>query len=71
MNRIEDHVLAIMAAWMTRDDLATAADDHLSDIAPDPDVAVAIGDRHRVIVGLVAHQCLGADPSGGLIAGIE
>ena len=56
---------------VTRDHLTTTANDHLSDIAADPDVAVTVGDRHRVIIGLVAHQCLGADSSGGLITGIE
>ena len=80
MDRVEDHVLTIMAAWMPCDDLAAAADHDLIDVmsetclwhdATDPDVTVAVGDRHRVIVGLVAHQRLGADPSGGLITGIE
>ena len=71
MDRIEDHVLALIAAGMTCDDVATAADHHRVDIAPDPDVAMAVGDRDRVVVGLVAHQRLGADPSSGLVAGIE
>ena len=32
---------------------------------------MAAGDRHRVVVGLVAHQRLRADPSRGLVAGVE
>jgi hypothetical protein len=50
MDRIEDHVLAVVAAQMACDDLATAADHDRVDIAPDPDVAMAVGDRHRVVV---------------------
>jgi len=71
VDRIEDHVLAIMAAGMACDHLAAGTDYDRVDIAPDPDVTVAVGDGHRVIVGLVAHQRLGANPSGGLIAGIK
>ena len=71
VDRIEDHVLAVVAPGMAGDDLAAAADHHLVDVAPDPDVAVAIGDRHRVVVGLVAHQRLRTDPPRGLVAGVE
>ena len=71
VHRIEDHVLAVVAPGMAGDDLAAAADHHLVDVAADPDVAVAVGDRHRVVVGLVAHQRLRADPPGGLVAGVE
>ena len=41
------------------------------DIAPDPDILVAVCNRHRVVVGLVAHQRLRRDPAVVLIAGIE
>ena len=68
---IEDHVLAVVAPGVARDDLTAAADHHLVDVAPDPDVAVPIGDRHRVVVGLVTHQRLRADPPGRLVAGVE
>ena len=57
--------------WVACNDFATAADHDLIDIAPDPDVAVAVNDRHRVIVGLVAHQGLRTDAAGALIAGVE
>ena len=49
VDRIEDHVLAFRTAGMACDDLATAADHDLVDVAPDPDVAVAAGDGHRVV----------------------
>ena len=62
VDRIEDHVLAVVAAWMARDDLAAAADHDRVDIAADPHLTVAISDRDRVVVGLVAHQRLRADP---------
>ena len=71
MDRIEDHVLAAVAPGMAGNDLAAAADDHPVDVAPDPDVAVAVGDGHRVVVGLVAHQRLGTHPAGRLVAGLE
>lgn len=71
MHLIEDHVLSVVAARVARDEFANAADHDLVDIAPDPDVTVAAGNQHRIIVGPVAHQCLGADASGGLVAGIE
>jgi len=50
MDRIEDGVLARVTAWVPGDHFATAADNHLVDIAADPDIMVAIGDRDRVIV---------------------
>jgi len=71
VHRIEDHVFAVVASGMACDDLTTATDHDLSDIAPDPDVTVAVGDWHRVIIRLVAHQRLRTDPSGCLITGIE
>jgi len=71
VDRIEDHVLPAVAARMARDDIAAAADHDHIDIAADPDVAMAVGDRDRVVVGLVAHQRLGAGPPRGLIAGVE
>ena len=45
MDRIEDHILAVVAAWVPCDDLAAAANHDRADIAPDPDIAVATGDR--------------------------
>src|SRR5690606_19351063 len=52
-------------------DLAPAADHHLVDIGPDPDILMAEGNRHRVVVGLVAHQTLGRDAATVLVTGVE
>ena len=71
MHRVKDHILAVVTTRMAGDDPATAADHDLVDIAPQPDIAVAISDRHGIIVGLVAHQCLRTDPPARLVAGIE
>src|SRR5271154_2113318 len=58
MDRVEDHVLAVITPWMAGDDLPAAADHDLIDIAPYPDIAMAVGDGHRIIVGLIANQRL-------------
>ena len=50
MDWIEDGVLARIAAWVLGDHLPTATDHDLVDIAADPDILMAIGDRDRVIV---------------------
>jgi len=50
VDRIEDGVLARVTAWVPGDHLATATDHDLVDIAADPDIVMAIGDRDRVIV---------------------
>lgn len=71
MDGVKDHVLALVAAGMAGDDLATTADHNLVHIAPHPDIKVAIGDGHQIIVGLVAHQRLRTHPPARLIAGIK
>ena len=71
VDRVEDDVFPIPAPRMASNDLATAADHHLVDIAPHPDVLMTLGDRHGIVVGLVAHQGLGRYAGAGLIAGIE
>lgn len=40
MDRIEDHVFAVIAAGMPRNDLAATADNHLADKGADPDISV-------------------------------
>ncbi len=71
MDRVEDDVFPLPAPRMASNDLATAADDHLIDIAPDPDILMTVGGRHGIIIGLVAYERLGRDLGAGLIAGIE
>jgi len=71
MQRIEDDVFPFPTAGMTGDDLAASADHHFVHIAPDPDLPVAIGDRNRVVVGLVADQRLRRHSGAGLVASIE
>jgi hypothetical protein len=56
---------------MAGDDLATATDHHLVNIASDPDILMPIGDRHGIVVGLVAHERLSRDFRTRLVAGIE
>ena len=56
MDRIEDGVLAPVAAWVSGDHLTAATDHDLIDIAANPDILMTIGDRDRVIVGVLAHE---------------
>lgn len=71
VERVKDHVLAIVTTRVSGDHLPATTDHDLIDIAADPDILVAIGDRDRVIVGVIAHERLGADPSTRLVASIE
>ena len=71
MDGIKDDVFPLPASRMTRDDLAAAADHHLIDITPDPDVLMAVGYRHGIVVRLIADQRLGRHNSTALVAGIE
>ena len=41
------------------------------DIATNPDILVAVGDGHGIVVALVAHQGQQVDPRAQLVAGIE
>lgn len=41
---------------MPSDHLDTAADDHFVDVAPDENLAIAVGDGNGVIVALVSYQ---------------
>lgn len=71
VHRIEDDVFPFPAPRMAGDDLAAAADHHLVDITPHPDVLMAVGHRDGIVVGFVPHERLGRDLNAGLIAGIE
>ena len=71
VDRIEDHILPVVGTGMAGNDLCAATDNHLMDIATDPDFVMAVGDGHRVVVALVAHQGQRVDPRAQLVAGIE
>ena len=71
MHRVKDHVFAIPTPGVAGDDITATANDHLTDIAAKPDIAVPVGDRNRIIVGFVAHQGLRVHLAGGLIAGVK
>src|SRR3954451_1094574 len=70
MQRVEDKVLTLVGAWMTRDHLGPAADYYLLDVAADQNLAVTIGGRHRIVGAAIAHQRQRADPAGLLLAGV-
>ena len=56
MQRVEDKILALVGARMTRDHLGPAADHHLVDVAADQNLAVTIGGRHRIVGAPIAYQ---------------
>lgn len=66
MDRTEVHPFAFAAVWMPRDHLAAAAHYDPVDMAAQPDVAVATGNRNRVIRGPAALR-----RTCGLITGLE
>ena len=71
MHGVKDHVFAVPAPWVTGDDIAAAANDHLIDMTTKPDVTMAISNRHRIIVGFIPLQGLRAHlrvPSGRIFA---
>lgn len=61
MDRTEVHPFAFAAVRMPRDHLAAAAHYDPVDMAAQPDVAVATGNRNRVIPGPAALRHLRAD----------
>lgn len=71
MDRVKDHVFAVPAPWVASNNITTAADYDLIDIAAHPDLSVAISNWHRIVVGLVAHQCLRVHLTVGLITGVK
>ena len=56
---------------MAGDDFAGAADHYPVDVAAHPHLAMAVGHRHGVVVGAVAHQGLRAHLTGRLLAGLK
>ena len=55
---------------MAGDDRRPAADDHPVHVAPDQNLPVSVGHRHRVVVGPVPDQRQRTDPAGWLVAGV-
>ncbi len=70
MERVEDEVISLIGASMTGDYLRPAADHYLVYIATDQHVPMAVGHRHRVVVGPVPDQRQRTDPGRVLVAGI-
>ena len=56
VQRVEDEVLAFVGAGMAGDHLGGAADEDLMDVTAHQHLAMAVGDRHRIIIAAVAHQ---------------
>ena len=53
---VVDEVVPLVGTQVAGDDLRSAADDHQVHVAPNDDVPVPVGHRHRVVVGLVPDQ---------------
>ena len=71
VQRIEDEVGAPVRSAMPGDLLAACGDHHLVDVALHDDLAMGVGDRHRVVVVAIPHERLARDPARPLIAGVE
>ena len=71
VERVEDHVLAFVGAWVAGDDLGVAADHHSVDVAAHPHLPIPVGDGDGVVVVVVAHQGLRTHLARGLMTGIE
>lgn len=56
MNGVKHHVTRVIRTGMVCDDLSRATDNHTIHEAFDPDLTVAIGNRHRVIIAAVTHD---------------
>ena len=56
VDRIEDHIFAVVGTGVSGNDPGAATDNHLVDIATDPDVLMAVGDGHGIVIRPVAHQ---------------
>ena len=52
-------------------DPGAATDNHLVDIATDPDFLMAVGDGHGIVIRPVAHQGQRVDPRALLVARVE
>src|SRR3954468_16434285 len=70
MQRVEDELLAPIAARMPGDNRRPAGDHHLRDIALHQHRAVAVSGRHRVVVAVVTHQRACRNPGWFALAGL-
>ena len=71
LQRVEDHVPALVRAPVAGDDVGAAPDHHPVDVATYPHPAIPVGDRDGIVVVAVAHQGLRAHLTGGLMTGVE
>lgn len=53
MDRIEDQVLFVIGTGVAGDLVTGATNDDLMNIAPHPDLPVAVGDGNGIVVGLI------------------
>ncbi len=71
MQRVEHHVTAVIRAGMIGDHLSGATDNDADHEALDPDRAVAICDRHRVVVTAIPHHRCRCDLATLQLTGLE
>ena len=71
MDRIEDHIFPVVGTGVSGNDPGAATDNHLVDIATDPDFLMAVGDGHGIVIRPVAHQGQRVDPRALLVARVE
>ena len=56
VDRIEDHILLVVGTGVPGNHFSAATDNHLVDIASDPDFLMAVGDGHGIVIRLITHQ---------------
>ncbi len=61
LERVKDHVVPLAASREAGKYIAIAVDHDPVDMTAHPDISMAIGDRHAMVVGPEAHHCLRAD----------
>ena len=71
VDRIEDHIFPVVGTGVSGNDPGAATDNHLVDIATDPDFLMAVGDGHGIVIRPVAHQGQRVDPRALLVARVE
>ena len=71
MDLIEDHIFPVVGTGVSGNDPGAATDNHLVDIATDPDFLMAVGDGHGIVIRPVAHQGQRVDPRTLLVARVE